>query len=165
MQTSRIGRRQTQVDRKTLTRAVQYLARYRWQAIIPYLFLVVATLAQLMVPWLLGNIIDAVTHGSLANAIVPRLETISADILDQNLGGLELTETQLVFYYENAERLLITSALAILIFAVLRGVFAFLQTFTAERNSQSVAFDLRNELFAKIQGLSFSHHDRNQTGQ
>ncbi|MGE5223802.1 MAG: ABC transporter ATP-binding protein, partial [Omnitrophica WOR_2 bacterium] len=33
------------------------------------------------------------------------------------------------------------------------------------RNSQSVAFDLRNELFAKIQSLSFSYHDRNQTGQ
>jgi ATP-binding cassette subfamily B protein len=52
-----------------------------------------------------------------------------------------------------------------LIFAVVRGLFAFLQTFTAERNSQIVAFDMRNELFAKIQGLSFSYHDRNQTGQ
>jgi len=28
-----------------------------------------------------------------------------------------------------------------------------------------VAFDFRNELFAKIQRLSFSYHDRNQTGQ
>jgi len=34
-----------------------------------------------------------------------------------------------------------------------------------ERASQSVAFDLRNELFAKIQRLSFSYHDRNRTGQ
>jgi ATP-binding cassette subfamily B protein len=40
-----------------------------------------------------------------------------------------------------------------------------LQTFYAERNSQSVAFDFRNELFAKLQGLSFSYHDRTQTGQ
>jgi ATP-binding cassette subfamily B multidrug efflux pump len=165
LQTSRMGRRQTGVDRKTLTRSIQYLARYRWQAIIPYLFLVVATLAQLMVPRMLGNIIDAVTHGSLANAIVPRMDTMPAGILNQILEGLELTEAQLIFNYENAERLLITSALAILIFAVVRGVFAFLQTFTAERNSQSVAFDMRNELFAKIQGLSFSYHDRNQTGQ
>ena len=52
-----------------------------------------------------------------------------------------------------------------MIFAVLRGVFAFLQAYWAERNSQSVAFDLRNDLFAKIQRLSFSYHDRNQTGQ
>ena len=47
----------------------------------------------------------------------------------------------------------------------MRGVFAFLQSYKAERVSQSVAFDFRNELFAKIQRLSFSYHDRNQTGQ
>jgi ATP-binding cassette subfamily B protein len=114
---------------------------------------------------MLGNIIDAITQGSLANAIVPRMNTMPGDILDQILAGLELSEAQLVFNAENAERLLITSAIAILIFAIVRGVFAFLQTFTAERNSQNVAFDMRNELFAKIQGLSFSYHDRNQTGQ
>ena len=165
MQTTRMGRRQGGVDRKTLSRSIQYLSRYRWQAIIPYLFLVVATIAQLMVPRMLGNIIDAITQGSLANAIVPRMDTMPGDILDQILAGLELTEAQLIFNAENAERLLITSAVAILIFAVVRGVFAFLQTFTAERNSQIVAFDMRNELFAKIQGLSFSYHDRNQTGQ
>ena len=165
MQTSRMDRRQAQVDRKTLTRAIQYLGRYRWQAIMPYLFLVIATLAQLMVPRMLGNIIDAVAQGSIANAIVPRMDTIPAGIMDQILEGLELTEAQLIINYENAERILITSSVAILIFAIVRGVFAFLQTFTAERNSQSIAFDMRNELFAKIQGLSFSYHDRNQTGQ
>jgi ATP-binding cassette subfamily B protein len=141
------------------------LGRYRWQAIIPYIFLVVATLAQLMVPKMLGNILDAVTQGSVANAIVPRMDTIPSGILDQILEAMDTTQAQLIFNYENAERLLIMSAFAILVFAIVRGVFAFLQTFTAERNSQSVAFDMRNELFAKIQGLSFSYHDRNQTGQ
>lgn len=165
MQTSRMMDRRSRVDRKTLTRAIQYLGRYRWQALLPYVFLVIATLAQLMVPRLLGNIIDAITQGSLANVLVPRLDDIPAGMLNQILTAIDLTETQLVFSYENAERLLLTSAIAILIFAVVRGVFAFLQTFTAERNSQSVAFDMRNELFAKIQNLSFSYHDRNQTGQ
>jgi len=165
LQTSRMGRSQTGVDRKTLTRSIQYLARYRWQAIIPYLFLVIATLAQLMIPRMLGNIIDAVAQGSIANAIVPRMDTLPAGILNQFLEGYELSEAQLIFNFENAERILITSSVAILIFAIVRGVFAFLQTFTAERNSQSAAFDMRNELFAKIQGLSFSYHDRNQTGQ
>lgn len=165
MQTSRTANGRGRVDRKTLARSIQYLGRYRWQAIIPYLFLVIATLAQLMVPKMLGNIIDAVTQGSVANAIVPRMDTIPSGILDQILEAMDITQAQLVFNYENAERLLITSALAILVFAIVRGVFAFLQTFTAERNSQSVAFDMRNELFAKIQGLSFSYHDRNQTGQ
>lgn len=165
MRTTSIGRRRGSVDRKTLSRAVQYLARYRWQAIIPYVFLIIATLAQLMVPRMLGNIIDAITRGTVANTLVPNLDTIPEGMLDQILAGIGITEEQLLISYENAERILITSAIAILIFAVLRGVFAFLQTFTAERNSQSVAFDMRNDLFAKIQSLSFSYHDRNQTGQ
>ena len=35
----------------------------------------------------------------------------------------------------------------------------------SEMVSQNVAFDFRNDLFAKIQRLSFSYHDRNRTGQ
>jgi ATP-binding cassette subfamily B multidrug efflux pump len=35
----------------------------------------------------------------------------------------------------------------------------------AEKTSQGIAFDFRNEIFAKIQRLSFSYHDQNQTGQ
>jgi ATP-binding cassette subfamily B protein len=35
----------------------------------------------------------------------------------------------------------------------------------SEKAGQSVAFDFRNDLFAKIQRLSFSYHDRNRTGQ
>ena len=31
--------------------------------------------------------------------------------------------------------------------------------------SREIEFDMRNDLFAKIQRLSFSYHDRNQTGQ
>ena len=46
-----------------------------------------------------------------------------------------------------------------------RGLFAYAQSYTSERVSQSIAFDFRNDLYAKIQRLSFSYHDQNQTGQ
>src|SRR5947209_7657060 len=49
--------------------------------------------------------------------------------------------------------------------ALLRGLFAFLQGYLAERASQGVAYDLRNTLFAQIERLSFSYYDRAQTGQ
>ena len=49
--------------------------------------------------------------------------------------------------------------------AVARGVFAFGQGFWSESASQGMAYDLRNELFARINSLSFSYHDRAQTGQ
>jgi len=41
-----------------------------------------------------------------------------------------------------------TAALAIA--AIARGIFNFYQNFWGERASQGVAFDIRNELFAKI---------------
>jgi len=54
---------------------------------------------------------------------------------------------------------------AIVGIALARSVFSFLQGFLAARASQGVAYELRNVLYAKIQSLSFSYHDRAQTGQ
>jgi ATP-binding cassette subfamily B protein len=51
------------------------------------------------------------------------------------------------------------------IVALIGGVFQFLQGYLAENVSQGVAFDLRNELYEKIQRLSFSYHDKSRTGQ
>jgi ATP-binding cassette, subfamily B, multidrug efflux pump len=47
----------------------------------------------------------------------------------------------------------------------LRGLFTFLQGYLAERASQGVAYDLRNDLFAKIERLGFGYYDRVETGQ
>lgn len=152
-------------QRGSLKRAIQYLKGYRTQAILPYLFLIVATVAQLAVPRLLRNMIDAVTRGIIAQNVVPRLDQIPASLLPQILDTLNTTKEQLLYDFNNAERLIITACIIVFIFAVVRAIFSFLQVFTAERNSQSVAFDLRNELFTKIQQLSFSYHDQMQTGQ
>ena len=49
--------------------------------------------------------------------------------------------------------------------AAVRAAFTFAQTYLAERVSQNVAFDLRNQIFNKLSTLSFSYHDQQQTGQ
>jgi ATP-binding cassette, subfamily B, multidrug efflux pump len=49
--------------------------------------------------------------------------------------------------------------------AFLRGLFTFLQGYLAERASQGVAYDLRNDLFAKIERLGSGYYDRVETGQ
>jgi len=160
-----------------MMRAGRYLVHYRNQAALPYLFLLIATLSQLAVPRLVRNVIDAVTQGVAAKAILSGIQQIPAAALPQALPRLlqalslpaSWTQAQLVSRLtanqSNAPRLLVTAGIAIVIFAALRGLFAFLQTYWAEKNSQSVAFDLRNDLYAKIQTLSFSYHDRNNTGQ
>ena len=56
-------------------------------------------------------------------------------------------------------------SLATVGFALLQALFQFAQGALAARTAQGVAYDLRNTLYAKIQGLSFSYHDRSHTGQ
>ena len=46
-----------------------------------------------------------------------------------------------------------------------RGVFSFLQNRWVESASQGVAYDLRNAIHRKLASLSFSYHDRAETGQ
>ena len=46
----------------------------------------------------------------------------------------------------------------------LRGAFAYGQTYLSEWTSQLVAYDIRNAMFSKLQHLSFSYHDKRQTG-
>ncbi len=53
----------------------------------------------------------------------------------------------------------------IVLAAGVRGLFAYGQSYLAEMLSQRVAYQLRNELYDRIQRLSFSFHDRAQTGQ
>jgi len=56
-------------------------------------------------------------------------------------------------------------ASGIVFVALLRSLFSYLQGLLAAKASQGVAYDLRNALYAQIQSLSFSYHDRAQTGQ
>jgi ATP-binding cassette, subfamily B, multidrug efflux pump len=160
-----------------IPRAIRYLWNYRAQAALPYIFLLVATLSQLMVPRMVRNVIDAVTNGVIARTLLERLPAIPEVFLNQALPQiqefmklpqdwtLDQVTAHLINLQNGAPQAILTAGIAIVIFAVLRGLFAFLQTYWAEKNSQNVAFDLRNDLYAKIQTLSFSYHDRNNTGQ
>jgi ATP-binding cassette, subfamily B, multidrug efflux pump len=162
---------------RSVLRAIRYLTRYRREAALPYAFLLIATLAQLAVPNMIRRIIDAVTSGYVAGQVLQALQQIPAQAIGAALPKIlsalgfpsTWTQDQLVAQLNaniiGAPRSLLTAVLAVLVFAVIRGVFAFLQAFWAEKNSQTVAYDLRNDLYAKIQRLSFSYHDRNQTGQ
>jgi ATP-binding cassette, subfamily B, multidrug efflux pump len=165
------------IEKQSIGRAARYLLRYRWQAILPYIFLVIATLSQLAVPRMISNVIDAVTDGVTARMILERLPEIPGAFLGQAVPAIlefmglpeSWSSADLVSYLETtrdgASGAILAAGLAIVVFAVLRGVFAFLQSFWAEKNSQNIAYELRNDLYAKIQNLSFSYHDQNNTGQ
>ena len=61
--------------------------------------------------------------------------------------------------------MIVAMAGAMVAFALLRALFAFGQGVMMARTAQGIAYDMRNALYAKIQSLSFSYHDRAQTGQ
>ena len=130
------GPRQPGAPRGSLGRAIGYLDKHRRNVAITYGALMAATLTQMAVPQLVQNMIDAAS-----TSFVP---------------GANLA---------HAESLLINAALLIIAFAVMRGVFSFVQAFMSEKTSQDVAFDMRNAIFSKIQRLSFSYYDQTQTGQ
>lgn len=144
-----------------LGRAIRYLGKQRRTTILAYGALLIATLAQLAVPQLTQNMIEAITNGATANQILklPGLaQGAAAAVLGKSLDQLRDTQA-------NAESWLVGAALLIVVFAVVRGLFSFVQAFMAETTSQGIAFDFRNEIFSKIQRLSFSYYDRTQTGQ
>jgi ATP-binding cassette subfamily B multidrug efflux pump len=101
-----------------------------------YKWLVVAAFLSLMI-------------GNAANLVQPQFTRL---IVDQGIGSRNMS-------------MVIWLALAMVGFAVLRSLFSFLQGALMARTAQGVGFDLRNQLYAKIQALSFSYHDRAQTGQ
>ena len=55
---------------------------------------------------------------------------------------------------------LILAGLAIVAVSLLRGGFAFGQTYLGEFISQRVAYDIRHLIYDRIQRLSFAFHDR-----
>ncbi len=144
-----------------LRRAMGYNRHYSKIMLIAYGTLLIATLAQLAVPALVRRLIDAVTNGVIAQNVLQIPAQFQALAVQQ----LGLTPEQVQANAANAQRNIVAAALVIIGFAAVRGVFAFLQSYNAERLSQSVAFDIRNDIFSKIQRLSFSYHDKNQTGQ
>ena len=59
---------------------------------------------------------------------------------------------------------LLVLALLIVGVSVVRGIFSYGENYLAEALSQRAAYDLRNDIFRKLQGLSFGFHDKQQTG-
>ena len=61
--------------------------------------------------------------------------------------------------------ILLTSLLSLLLLGLLKAPVDFLLGRWSEVASQGVAYDIRNAIYNKLSSLSFSYHDRTQTGQ
>ena len=86
---------------------------------------------------------------NVANLVTPQLLRL---LIDGGIANLNMT-------------LVWQIAGALVGVALVKGIFNFLQGYWSEVASQGVAYDLRNTIFEKLQKLSFSYHDRSQTGK
>ncbi|HZS88227.1 MAG TPA: ABC transporter ATP-binding protein [Chloroflexota bacterium] len=60
---------------------------------------------------------------------------------------------------------LVLAALVILAASMLRGLFAYGQSYLAQSTSQLVAYDLRNRIYDHLQKMGFSFYNASETGQ
>ncbi len=60
---------------------------------------------------------------------------------------------------------IVIAAVVIVVASAMRGFAGYGQRYFAEVVAQKVSYNIRNALYARLQRLSFSFHDRNQTGQ
>lgn len=60
---------------------------------------------------------------------------------------------------------IISGAVVLVLIAIFEALASFLSGYVSAKASHGVAFDMRSEIFNKLQRLSFAYHDRAQTGQ
>ncbi len=99
--------------------------------------------------WLTAGAALSLLLLTAANAVTPQLFRRGID------QGIAPKDLQVV---------LVTGAMMVGV-AIARGLFNFGQSYWAEAVSQGVAYQLRGQVFQKIETLSFSYHDQVQTSQ
>jgi ATP-binding cassette subfamily B multidrug efflux pump len=99
-------------------------------------------------PFALGSYLLLLGNNGISLAI----PQIIRSIVDQGIRGGDIGVIQ-------------WGVLTLMGLTLLRGAFTFLSGRWTEVSSQSVAYDLRNAIHAKLQSLSFSYHDQAETGQ
>ena len=123
-------------DLTILLRIARMALRYRWRMAVAIGATIAAAIFQLLVPQFVGAAVDH-AQGSLA----------------AGPGG-----------DDDARAALVVAALALLGSSVMRGLFTMVHNYMGESVGQHLGYELRLLYYEKLQRLSFSFHDRVQTG-
>ena len=115
-------------DARLMKRLLEYLKLYRWYVVLAVAVLMVASLLQVVGPWLTRIALDE----AIPNADAPLLAKLAGAYVAAIIGGVSLMYGQTV-----------------------------LTTWLGQR----VMYDLRTEIFAKLQRLDLRFYDRNPVGR
>lgn len=115
----------------------KYLVKYKWRLILGTIFIFISNIFFVQQP---GIVSDAI------NEITATLDSGSDNIADQILRSA-----------------LLLSGLYMLL-AILKGIFLFLTRQTIIIMSRYIEYDLKNEIYAQYQRLTFNFYKKNATG-
>jgi len=123
-------------------RILSYLRKYWKATAVAYVCLTLAALIDVYVPQLIRGVIDCGMRIGVSPEMAARCPP-----------GQQPME------------IVGHAALLIMGLTVLKGAFQFGQGYLGEYGAQGIAYDIRNGIYQHLQRLSFSWHDRAQTGQ
>ncbi|MCE2462329.1 MAG: hypothetical protein J4F46_00200, partial [Dehalococcoidia bacterium] len=121
-----------------LIRITTMALRYRARLGLAYLTFFASISFSMLVVWLLGEAINRIVITGEEGQLI-------------SLGDVERST-------------LIWMAIALMGASIMRGLFDFARTYTTDSLSQKVAYDVRNDMYDKLQHLSFAFHDKEHTG-
>ncbi|PKB79890.1 MAG: hypothetical protein BZY88_10910 [SAR202 cluster bacterium Io17-Chloro-G9] len=127
-----------------LSRITLIAWQHRTRLLLAYLTFFVAIFFSLAIPWIFKIAIDDLV-----------VTTAAADGTNQITAVADFGEVR---------GALLWLAGALLVFSILRGLFDFARTYLSDSLSQLVAYNLRNQMYDKLQHLSFAFHDKEHTG-
>jgi ATP-binding cassette subfamily B protein len=134
-----------------LWRITQIAWQHRTRLILAYVTFFIAIFFSLAIPWLIGSGIDELVVTSEVTEIVDGEEQVTQLIEPvSDFGEIKTT--------------LLWLAGLLLVFSIFRGLFDFARTYLTDSLSQFVAYHLRNQMYDKLQHLSFAFHDKEHTG-
>jgi ATP-binding cassette subfamily B protein len=99
-----------------------------------------------------GYVVGAYASLLITDAVTLALPLIISYVVDSGISKGDTT-------------VILQGTAGLLLLTIIRGIFTFLNGRWTEVASQNVAYDLRNAINDKLQSLSFSYHDRAETGQ
>ena len=155
------------LGRSSLWRFMRYV-RPHWQMLTlstVSTLLFVATSALLV--WLVGPLIGAI-FGQTGTPTSTAIEQLSGGGADQVFAGAREWFRHLLqglVVANNPQASLVRLCVAIVIIAVLKNIFMYLQTLAVAIIQQRIVLRLRDEMFSHYHKLSLSYFSRTRTGQ
>lgn len=134
----------------TWKRMMGYMRPYSLWALMAFAGSLGSTVLIVAIPTILRDVIDIGIIGEMP-------------LLDASPPAMQDMIKVAAFEY-GSPGFMLAAGVLVIVLGLLRGITGFMFRYFGESMSHYIAFDIRNEVYDKVQRQSFSYHDQAQTG-